>query len=178
MRRSAAAMMCAILSYGCFQDQCTTDADCDDGIWCNGEEECTGGFEFSILSCSPGIHPCCDYNLIPGLALLLATSVWVALLLGTICARFRDVPQIAASLMQVAFFLTPIIWQPEQIGDRLIFVQINPFFHFIELIRAPLLGNTVTALTWAVTLAITLGGWLGTLLFYRLFRARIAYWVS
>ncbi len=116
--------------------------------------------------------------LIPGLALLLATSVWVALLLGTICARFRDVPQIAASLMQVAFFLTPIIWQPEQIGDRLIFVQINPFFHFIELIRAPLLGNPVTALTWAVTLAITLGGWLGTLLFYRLFRARIAYWVS
>ena len=116
--------------------------------------------------------------LIPGLALLLATSVWAALLLGTICARFRDVPQIVASFLQVAFFLTPIIWKPAQIGDRLIFVEVNPFYHFVQLIRAPLLGEQITALTWIACLAITFGGWAGTLLFYRLFRARIPYWVS
>ncbi|MEM7225590.1 MAG: ABC transporter permease [Pseudomonadota bacterium] len=118
------------------------------------------------------------FQLIPSLALLLATSVWGALLLGTLCARFRDVPQIAASFLQVAFFLTPIIWTPELIGDRIIFVEVNPFYHFVELVRAPLLGQSITGLTWLVTLAITIGGWLGTLLFFRLFRARIAYWVS
>ncbi len=115
--------------------------------------------------------------LLPGLVLIVLTAIWVGLLLGMICARFRDVPQIVVSVLQVAFFLTPIIWKPELLGSRAGFVQANPFFHFVELVRAPLLGSVPGLMTWIVVLATTLAGWFVTFLFFRRFRARIAYWV-
>ena len=114
---------------------------------------------------------------LPGLVLVAANAVWVGLLLGMVCARFRDVPQIVTSLLRPVFFLTPIIWKPELLGKRMGFVDMNPFFHFIELVRAPLLGQVPAPLTWTVVLAITAGGWLVTFLFFRRFRSRIPYWV-
>ena len=115
--------------------------------------------------------------LLPGLVLIVLNATWVGTLLGMICARFRDVSQIVASLLQVAFFLTPIIWKPELLGNRIAFVQVNPFFHFVELIRAPLLGSVPAPLTWGVVLAVTAAGWLVTGLFFRRFRSRIPYWL-
>lgn len=114
---------------------------------------------------------------IPGLLLLLANAIWSATLLGILSARFRDLPQIVSSFLQVAFFITPIIWMPEAIPNRPLLVEGNPFYHFIELIRAPMLGHTPTLMNWSVVLAITFGGWAGTFLFYRRFHSRIAYWV-
>lgn len=114
---------------------------------------------------------------IPGLFLLLANAIWSTTLLGILSARFRDLPQIVASILQVAFFITPIIWMPEAISNRRLLVEGNPFYHFIELIRAPLLGHPPTLMNWSMVLAITLGGWVGTFLFYRRFHSRIAYWV-
>jgi ABC-2 type transport system permease protein/lipopolysaccharide transport system permease protein len=114
---------------------------------------------------------------IPGLLLILANAVWSAALLGVLSARFRDLPQIVASLLQIAFFITPIIWMPESMPNRPLLMEGNPFYHFIELLRAPMLGHPPTLLNWTVALAITLGGWAGTFLFYRRFHSRIAYWV-
>lgn len=114
---------------------------------------------------------------IPGLLLLLLNALWSAALLGMLAARFRDLPQIVASLLQVGFFITPIIWMPEQAAHRPLLVQGNPFYHFIELVRAPLLGKLPSALNWEVAIGITLVGWLVTFLFYRRFHGRITYWV-
>lgn len=114
---------------------------------------------------------------VPGLVLVLANAVWVSMLLGMLSARFRDTPQIVGSIVQVLFFVTPIIWMPEQIGHRTLIVNANPFYHFIELIRAPLLGKEPTALNWTVVLGITAAGWLVSFLFHRRFHVRIAYWV-
>ncbi len=114
---------------------------------------------------------------LPGLALLCLNGVWVGLLLGLVSARFRDVPQIAASIVQVAFFLTPIIWKPELLPDRAFILHLNPFFHLLELVRAPLLGQAPGLVSWLAVAGITLGGWLVTLFMYRRYRWRIAYWV-
>ena len=114
---------------------------------------------------------------LPGLALLCLNGVWAGLLLGLVSARFRDVPQIAASIVQVAFFLTPIIWKPELLPDRAFILEINPFFHLLELVRAPLLGQAPGLVSWLAASGITLGGWLVTLVMYRRYRWRIAYWV-
>ena len=115
--------------------------------------------------------------LLPGLGLLAINAVWIGLLFGMVCTRFRDVPQIVTSLLQVAFFLTPVIWMPELLGNRIALVHANPFFHFIELVRAPLLGHIPGALTWTVTVALTVGGWVLTLVFLRRFRNRVPYWL-
>ncbi len=114
---------------------------------------------------------------LPGLALIVLNAVWVGLAFGMVCARFRDVPPIVASLMQVAFFLTPILWKPELLGNRIGLVHVNPFYHFVELIRAPLLGDVPAPATWGVALATTAVGWLLTYLLFRRFRSRISYWL-
>ena len=117
------------------------------------------------------------FLVLPGLVLVCLNGVWMGLLLGLMSARFRDVPQIVASVVQVTFFLTPIIWKPELLPGRAFMLDFNPFFHFVELVRAPALGQTPGLVSWLAVLGITLGGWLMTLLMYRRYRCRIAYWV-
>ena len=114
---------------------------------------------------------------LPGLALLCLNGAWMGLLLGLVSARFRDVPQIVASVVQIAFFLTPIIWKPELLPERALLLDLNPFFHFVEVVRAPLLGHVPGLTSWFAALGITLGGWLVTLVMYRHFHWRIPYWV-
>ena len=92
-------------------------------------------------------------------------------------ARFRDIPQIIFSAIQVLFFLTPILWSPDLLRSRAYLVDWNPFYHLIEVVRAPLLGTAPAALTYASVLAITgLNLMLTGLLFTR-YRGRLAYWV-
>jgi ABC-type polysaccharide/polyol phosphate export permease len=115
---------------------------------------------------------------IPGLVLLLLNGVWATLLLGMICLRFRDAPQIITSLLQVVFFVTPVLWKPELLeGRRYAFVALNPFYHFVELVRAPLLGHAPALETWLATGAIGVLGWAVTFVFFSRYRHRIPYWV-
>lgn len=112
-----------------------------------------------------------------GLILIVVNGVWVGLLLGLLCARFRDATPLVASLIQLSFFVTPIIWKPEMLPDRAIFLILNPFFHLIELARAPLLGGTPELISWAVCIALAVTGWLITLPVLGLSRAKLVYWL-
>jgi len=111
------------------------------------------------------------------LLVIAVNAVWVGIFLGMMCARFRDIPQIVTNLVQVFFFLTPVLWQPELLGRHTWAADINPFYHFLELVRAPLLGDGPSLKTWSAVVAMTLFGWSGTFLLFSRYRARIAYWV-
>ena len=114
---------------------------------------------------------------IPGLAIQLLNGFWISLLLGMICARFRDVLPIVASLIQIGFFMTPILWSPDSLGRRHWIADFNPLYAMVELTRAPLLGQLIPLQLWCLALATTAGGLLLTLLFFVRFRARIPYWI-
>lgn len=115
--------------------------------------------------------------LAPAMAILLINGFWMALFLGLLSARFRDVPLIVGSVVQVLFFLTPVIWRPEMLPDRALFLQLNPFYHMIETLRAPLLGHAPSVENWLAVISIAVLGWAVTLFFYSAYRWRIAYWV-
>lgn len=114
---------------------------------------------------------------IPGFALLIANLMWACLLLGLLSARFRDIPQIVANFMQVAFFLTPIMWLPELLSSRPAVVAMNPFHHLIEIVRAPLLGKPPSSFSWAFASILAVGGWALTIYMFARYRRRIPYWV-
>src|SRR5258706_8908418 len=76
---------------------------------------------------------------IPALPLWIINGLAMALLLGGICARFRDILPIVNSVMQIAFFLSPVIWRPEQLGARAIWLPLNPFYDMLKMVRDPLL---------------------------------------
>jgi ABC-2 type transport system permease protein/lipopolysaccharide transport system permease protein len=114
---------------------------------------------------------------LPALLLLLINGFWVALFFGLLSARFRDVPLIIGSMVQVLFFLTPVIWRPQMLPDRALLLDLNPFYHMVEILRAPMLGQAPAWENWLAVGLITIFGWAITLFFYSAYRWRIAYWV-
>ncbi|TQN41520.1 ABC-2 type transport system permease protein [Blastococcus colisei] len=122
---------------------------------------------------------------IPAFVLIALNGAWVALFLGMASARFRDLNPIVGSIVQLTFFLTPIVWIYEDflnsenpaIAERARWAEINPALHFIEFIRRPMLGQEQVWRHWYVVLAITVIGWLITLWALRRYRARVSYWV-
>lgn len=114
---------------------------------------------------------------IPGFLLLAVGGFAAAILLGMVCARFRDIPPIVGSLMQVAFFVSAVIWKPDMVGHWEPFLPLNPFFAVMEAVRAPIMGKTGGLAVWLAALA-----WTGLLVaaawaFFVRFRGRIAFWV-
>jgi ABC-2 type transport system permease protein/lipopolysaccharide transport system permease protein len=114
---------------------------------------------------------------LPALVLLLLNGAWVGLLLGLLSARFRDIPQIVASIVQVMFFLTPIMWKPDMLPERQFILDINPFYYALTIVREPLLGVAPSGQQWLVILAITIAGWAVAMLLYTVYRWRLAYWL-
>ena len=114
---------------------------------------------------------------IPGAALILFTGFFVALALGPLCTRFRDIPLVIQSIMQVIFFLTPIFWLPDSVTHRPMFIHANPFYHMIELVRAPLLGEPATMLNWQVALWCCAGAMLVALISVSIARRRVNLWL-
>jgi ABC-type polysaccharide/polyol phosphate export permease len=113
-----------------------------------------------------------------GFLLMLANMAWAALLLGVLCTRFRDLPQIVASLLQLAFFVTPIFWLPTQLtGPRKLIMDFNPFYHMIQIVRAPLLGGAASPASWAASVMMLAVGWTLAIWFFAKFRRRIPYWL-
>jgi lipopolysaccharide transport system permease protein len=117
---------------------------------------------------------------IPAFALWLINGLAITLLLGALCARFRDVPQIVASLLQIAFFLTPVMWNAAILSGRhhaFLLIQYNPFYYFLEILRAPLLGTPMDVMLWPKSLLCT-GVIIGlAAVFFAKTRGRISYWV-
>jgi lipopolysaccharide transport system permease protein len=116
---------------------------------------------------------------IPGFFLSLLNLTWVALLIGILCTRYRDLTQIVNSVLQIAFYVTPIIWMPAMLTDRhgYVYLDINPLFHMTEVIRAPLLGSAPTMTNWLVSLGLAMVGWIVTFSVYGKYKKRISYWL-
>ena len=114
---------------------------------------------------------------LPALALLILNGAAASTYLGMLSARFRDIPQLVASIVQIIFFMTPIMWKTDLLQGRRMVADINPFYHLIEIARAPLLGVVPDMKHYVIVLAITVINLGFALLFFVRFRNRVAYWV-
>ena len=117
---------------------------------------------------------------IPGLVLATINLAWLALLLGVFCARYRDLPQIVSSALQVMFYLTPIMWMPTSLpptAKAKILVDFNPMYHLLTVVREPLLNQVPSRVDWLVTGAMAVVGWAVALFIYGRYKRRIAYWL-
>lgn len=115
---------------------------------------------------------------IPGLLLLFGNGFWVVTVLGFICARFRDVELIVRNLMQLAFFVTPVFWNYQTIPQHRHFViDYNVAFYFLEIVRAPLLGQIPPLKYYVVTICVSIAGFSLAALVSRRMRPRLAFFV-
>lgn len=113
-----------------------------------------------------------------GLGLTTVCGTFVAYLLAMLCARFRDVIQVVASTMQVAFFVTPVLWKENFVpAEYHWLVDYNPIAIFLSLIRDPILGQPVPDGRWTTATLITLGVAIVALPIIGHFKRRIIYWI-
>ncbi len=112
-----------------------------------------------------------------GLALAFVSVGWIGFLAALLSARFRDVPQIAVNVMQVFFFLTPIIWPADALSHKPIIIDANPFYYFVAIVREPLLGTVPPLYVWLVAAAMGIVGWAVTALVYERLFDRLTKWL-
>jgi ABC-2 type transport system permease protein len=133
----------------------------------------------------PGIDWTIVYA-VPAFILIAINGAWVSLLFGIISTRYRDIPPVIVSLSQLLFFMTPIVWTIDTLhkispnGDaswKMLVAELNPLYHYIEILRAPLIGNTQSWHHWVVVGVFTVVGWGLALVAMRNYRARVSYWV-
>ncbi len=114
---------------------------------------------------------------IPAVILLIVNALWVQLFLGVLCTRHRDFTHLVQTIMRVAFFLTPVIWIPAQLGDAAMrILWWNPFAHFVWIFRTPLLDGEPATESWIFVGIVTAVGWTLALGAFAIFRRRIAFW--
>jgi lipopolysaccharide transport system permease protein len=117
------------------------------------------------------------FGAIPGLLVLALNAFFAALLLGMLCARFRDIGPIVASVMQLGFFLTPVIWEPRLLQGSGDWLLLNPFYPMMEIVRGPLIEGGASLGVWLAAIAYTVVAGAVALAFFVRFRGRIAFWV-
>ena len=116
--------------------------------------------------------------LLPGLALMLLNFAWGSIVIGVLCTRFRDLPPIIGNILQILFFVTPVMYRPETLPSHLsLFVQLNPFYYLMEAVRAPLLGLSPPPHAYVALILFFVVGSVLTFRFFARTRARIAYWL-
>jgi ABC-type polysaccharide/polyol phosphate export permease len=120
------------------------------------------------------------FLVIPGLILIVLSATWSATLFGLLCARYRDLFPIVQAFMRVLFFVTPIIWSPALLppnNPRRMFVEFNPFAHYLEVWRKPLMGEAPDTMTWLVVIGCTLLGLVLAFVAFARYRRWVVFWV-
>src|SRR5262249_49163450 len=113
-----------------------------------------------------------------GLVFMVANVAWISMLVAVISARFRDIPQAVQSVTQAAAIMTPVFWLPDRTRAAYHWIlDFNPFYHLLEAVRAPLLGNPVAPHTYGVLAAMAAGGWAATFWLFSRTRRRIVHYL-
>lgn len=114
---------------------------------------------------------------IPGLAVYILLGVLVGMALGPIGARYRDISELLKTVTHLAFFVTPVIWPADRVDPDAFYIKYNPFYHLIELLRAPLLGAPATLDNWVMAVAFIAVALAGAMVSVRAASGRLVLWV-
>ena len=115
--------------------------------------------------------------IIPAIGVIIVTAVWVTYVVAALSARFRDLANLIGSLMQLAFYVTPVIWKPGFMAGYEWVIWINPFAYFLSIVRSPILGESIMWFEWATAVSIALAGLVLSMIFIGKYRRRILFWL-
>src|SRR5260363_38962 len=116
---------------------------------------------------------------LPAFFIFLLFLLSISVAVGILCTRYRDMVQLISSMLQILFFLSPILWKTEILehGAQSLIVRINPIFYLMETVRRPLFGLTITFDLWNGALLCTAISILTSAFLFLKYRARITYWL-
>jgi lipopolysaccharide transport system permease protein len=102
--------------------------------------------------------------------------VSASMVISMICVRYRDVPPVMASVLQLLFFVSPIIWVPTQIKGGELFVALNPIAYLLAVTRDPIMGVAPHLLSWGGAIGFVAMATIAMAYIYTRYRSRVVYW--
>ena len=112
------------------------------------------------------------------LSQLYGKLAWLSILVALMSARYRDLGQLISQLMGFFLFVTPIFWVPSAVsGFRSAYVLYNPFAHFLEIVRAPLMGEAPAGISIAVCSALAVIGWIVAVFALIRHQRKVVFWI-
>ena len=96
------------------------------------------------------INPVALLSLLPGILILFVVCWSLAIVSGVIYTHFPDTQHLLEIGMQIAFYVTPILYKPDLVllkgrGRLAMLVYWNPLTSLLALIRTPILDGTMPA---------------------------------
>lgn len=114
---------------------------------------------------------------IPGFFILILNLLWIAAFISIISVRFRDVEPLITAALPILFFITPVIYKPEQLGSIKFLALINPFALLIAVIRDPIQGIIPPASIYVLSILMMVIGWMATIFLLNRVSKRMPFWV-
>ncbi|WP_143145594.1 ABC transporter permease [Devosia enhydra] len=113
---------------------------------------------------------------------VLLTSVAViawAVPLSFIFDRVRLLRGLLPQMLMAIYLITPILWQPERLSAHSLVYELNPVYHLVEAIRAPLLTGSIPLGSIAACAGTAFVGLLASALTFSRNRRQIIYgWIA
>ena len=107
--------------------------------------------------------------LFPLLPALILFSMGISYVLSIVYIRFRDVKHLYEVFLTLWFYLTPIFYSPDKIGEKMAMVlKFNPMYHFVNYFRQCALGIVPSWKTHLVIYGCGIGMFLIGLLIFKL----------
>lgn len=142
---------------------------------------CTGIPAVAVaLLFSPDFHAVGLFFFIPSLLVVLLNVAWMGVVVAVLGARLPDVSQFVGSVLMFGFLFTPIIWRAELVPPDTLrggIARANPLFHLVELVRAPLLGESIEPLTFIYLAVMLIVGWAIAIFVYRHYAKYVPVWI-
>ena len=117
------------------------------------------------------------FYFIPLMILFLINMLWITLLFSIVGSRFRDFTFVISSILPLLFFLTPVLYSPSDLNFLRPALWLNPFSHFISIIRAPLIGSNIELDSLIFCLIFMVLGWIMTIYLFNRTRDKIIFWI-
>jgi ABC-type polysaccharide/polyol phosphate export permease len=119
--------------------------------------------------------------LLPALMLLFLLAWALAVICGTMQAHFPDTQHLLEIVLQIFFYITPILYPPETILNRHRFawiIRLNPMSYFIDAVRQPILyGRAPGLITYGVCCGVVVALGLVAALLLRKNEKSLVFWI-
>lgn len=107
----------------------------------------------------------------------VVNAIWIKVFFGILGARFRDVGHLVRAITLPMMFLTPVFWLPEQMSELMNYLWWNPFYHYLEIFRAPIVDGIFPVASWTYVLILFVVGWIASIILFARFSRRIVFWL-
>ena len=114
---------------------------------------------------------------IPGYILIIINAVFASFWLGWLVTRYRDFQQIISSVLTISFIISPVLWPPPAGAEKSIYFQLNPFFHILEVVRAPIVRGEVPVNSYIVVAMMALTSFLICAFLFNNVRKKLILWI-